>query len=437
MTTPDSRAARAALLRDTNFRWMMCGGGISMLGDQFTLIALPWLVLQLTRDALTLGLVIAVMGVPRAIFILIGGALVDRYSPKRVLMLSKYANAALLGLLSALVLTHQVTMPLVYALALGIGLASAFSIPSGSSMLPNVVAPHQLQIANGMMMSVRVLTALAGPLLAGLLIAFSGHDPSAGTAMADTRGLGIAFALDALTFAVTTWTLHRVQMHAGAVRAAPQRVLAAVGAGLAMVWRDAEMRSAFIYWGVISFVVGGIMQVAMPVLASTRLGGAAALGLVMGAHAAGTLAGMGLSSLKGDLRIGTLGTTLLLVDAVAGVVLMFMGGAGAAWQAATLMLLLGALAGFMQVAVFTWIQRRVPREMLGRTMSIFMFILMGLAPLAASLTGLAMQHLTLTQLFVGAGLFLLAGTLTAFALTPMRVMNDAKSATIPASTPDA
>ncbi|MDB5917065.1 MAG: transporter [Massilia sp.] len=432
----DPRAARAALLSDTSFRWMMLGGAISMLGDQFTLIALPWLVLQMTHDGLTLGLVIAVMGVPRAIFILVGGALVDRYSPKRVLMLTKYANAFLLALLSALVLTHHVTMPLVYALALGIGLASAFSIPSGTSMLPNVVAPHQLQMANGMMMSMRVLTALAGPLLAGLLIAFSNHGPAGGAGMADARGLGLAFALDALSFAVTIWTLNRVRMHAGALKAhehARQPVLAAVGEGLAMAWRDAEMRSAFLYWGVISFVVGGTMQVAMPVLASSRLGGAAALGLVMGAHAAGSLAGMGLSSLKGDFRIGTLGTTLLLVDAVAGVVLMFMGGVGAAWQAAALMLVLGALAGFMQVAVFTWIQRRVPREMLGRTMSIFMFIILGLAPLAASLTGLAMQVLTLTQLFVGAGLFLLLGTLTAFAFTPMRVMNDSKSATISSS----
>jgi MFS family permease len=114
---------------------------------------------------------------------------------------------------------------------------------------------------------------------------------------------------------------------------------------------------------------------------------------------------------------------------------MFMGAVVAAWQGAALMLVLGALAGFMQVAVFTWIQRRVPREMLGRTMSIFMFILMGLAPLAASLTGLVMQYLSLPQLFIGAGLFLLAGALLAFLLTPMRVMNDPKSATIPGSTP--
>jgi MFS family permease len=431
MSTPDPRAA---LLRDTNFRWMMAGSFISMLGDQFTLIALPWLVLQLTGDPLALGLVLAVMGVPRAVFILVGGALVDRYSPKRVLMLTKYANTILLALLAALVLSDRVTMPLVYVLALGIGLASAFSIPSGSSMLPNVVAAEHLHVANGLLMSVRVLTALAGPLLAGVLIAFSGP---AGGALAATGGLGLAFALDALSFAVTIWTLQQVRMHAGAVRAAPQRVLRAVGAGLAMVWRDAEMRSAFLYWGVISFVVGGAMQVALPVLADTRLGGAAALGLVLGGHGAGTLLGMILSSFKPGLRIGTLGATLLLGDAIAGLLLMAMGAIDAAWQGAALMMVLGALAGFMQVAVFTWIQRRVPREMLGRTMSIFMFIILGLAPLAASLTGLAMQVVSLTGLFIGAGGFLLAGALLAFALTPMRVMNDPKSATIPGSPPSA
>jgi MFS family permease len=175
------------------------------------------------------------------------------------------------------------------------------------------------------------------------------------------------------------------------------------------------------------------MQVALPVLASTRLVGAASLGLVMGAHGAGTLLGMGMSSLKPNFRIGTLGATLLLADAVAGVLLLFMGAIDAAWQGAALMMALGALAGFMQVAVFTWIQRRVPREMLGRTMSIFMFILMGLAPLAASLTGLLMQHVSLAQLFFGAGLFLVAGALLAFALTPMRRIADPKSATISAA----
>ena len=137
----DNKNERAALLREPNFRWLLGGGLVSMLGDQFTMLALPWLVLKMTGDPFTLGMVVALMGVPRAIFILIGGALVDRYSPRRVLMLTKYVNAVLLGALCLLVLSGHITLVLVYALALGTGLASAFSIPSGTSMLPQVVAP--------------------------------------------------------------------------------------------------------------------------------------------------------------------------------------------------------------------------------------------------------------------------------------------------------
>jgi hypothetical protein len=49
-----------------NFKWLLRGGVISMLGDQLTMVALPWLVLKLTGDTLALGLVIALMSIPRA-----------------------------------------------------------------------------------------------------------------------------------------------------------------------------------------------------------------------------------------------------------------------------------------------------------------------------------------------------------------------------------
>ena len=116
---------RAALLKDRNFRWLTSGAFLSMLGDQFTLIALPWLVLQMTGDTLVLGTVLALISIPRALFILIGGALVDRHSPKRVLMVSKYVNLVLLATLAGLVLAGMLTLWMVYALSLGIGLATA------------------------------------------------------------------------------------------------------------------------------------------------------------------------------------------------------------------------------------------------------------------------------------------------------------------------
>jgi MFS family permease len=97
------------LFKDSNFRWMTGGAFLSMLGDQFTLIALPWLVLQMTDDTLVLGTVLALISIPRALFILIGGALVDRHSPKRVLMVSKYVNLVLLATLAGLVLAGMLT----------------------------------------------------------------------------------------------------------------------------------------------------------------------------------------------------------------------------------------------------------------------------------------------------------------------------------------
>lgn len=419
----DTMTPRAQLLREPNFRWMIGGAAISSLGDQFTMIALPWLVLAITGDPLTLGLVIAAMSVPRALFILLGGALVDRYSPKSVLMLSKFANAGLLAILATMVLTGDAAMPAVYVLAFALGLASAFSIPSGTSMLPHVVAPVHLPLANGMMMGVRQLTMLGGPLLAALVFALYGDGTGGGPDAA--RGIGLALAFDAFSFLFSAWTLHHVQLRPSGSKAAPQAVLRAIGEGLTAMWSDIPLRVCMVYWALGSFVVGGTMQVAMPLLASERLTGAASLGVVMGMHGAGALLGMTLSGTFGRLRIGTFGATLLVVDALVGALLIGLGWSGALWQAAGLMLAIGMLNGFMQVAIFSWIQSRVPRAMLGRAMSIFMFIVMGLAPIAAAITGALLTYVSLTALFAGAGMFLLAAAGVAWMFTPMTRVTDA------------
>lgn len=409
------------LLKDPSLRWMLGGGAISILGDQFTMIALPWLVLQMTGDALMLGVIVALMAVPRAVLILFGGAVVDRYSPKQVLMLTKYANTVLLGLLAALVLSGQATLALVAPIALSIGVASAFSIPSSTSILPRIVAPEDLQRANSMMMGMRQVALLAGPLLAALLFLLAG-DGSGGTH--DARGLGYAFAFDCFSFAVSTWTLSKVVLRPGAA-AAPQPILRAVKEGLAMVWNDTTLRACFAYWALCSCVVTGLMQVALPVLANTRLHGAASLGVLLGAHGAGTLAGMVLTGIKGDLRVRNLGTTLLLVDAVVAALVLPLAQLAATWQIALINIAVGVLAGFMQVAMITWIQRRVPPMMIGRTMSMFMFVVMGLAPLASAATGWVMQYVGLAGVFTGSGLLLAAAAALAYAFTPMRTMADA------------
>ncbi len=76
------------------------------------------------------------------------------------------------------------------------------------------------------------------------------------------------------------------------------------------------------------------------------------------------------------------------------------------------------------MAGFTWLQRQVPKAMLGRTMSIFMFIFMGMAPLSASITGWLMHAITLTQLFAVSGTLLALIALTAYLFSPMRRVSD-------------
>ncbi len=416
-----TKADRSALMREPNFRWLMGGGAVSALGDQFSMMALPWLVLKMTNDPLAMGLVVAMMGLPRAIFILIGGALVDRYSPKMVLMLTKFANALLLAVLAVLVWNNQAGMPAIYAIAMSLGLAQAFSYPSGSSLMPNVVAPAQLQMANGVMMGIRQMSMLLGPLMAGLMIAIGGDG---GAGHANAHGIAMAFAFDCFSFVFSAWTLAKVEVKHGAPAEAPQAILAAVGAGLTMVWDDKVLRACFLYWAGVSFFIGGTFQVALPVLASDRLHGASALGLLLAANGVGSMLGMMLTGVLGKVRIGTLGTSLLVVDAVAGLLLLPLGLIDSTWQGMLLLLTLGTLSGFMQIAVFSWIQQRVPRAMLGRAMSICMFIFMGVAPLAAAFAGGLMQTFSLNQLFAGSGMLLILLAVLAFVFTPMRQMTD-------------
>jgi len=419
------------LLRDPNFAWLLGGGVISALGDQFTMIALPWLVLQLTHDPLALGMMVALLGVPRAVLILFGGALVDRHSPKRVLMLTKYANMVLLALLAALVLSGRATLPLVSVIAVVLSLASAFSIPAGTSILPQAVAPQHLASANATMMAVRQVTMLVGPLLAGLLFALGG-DGRAGMQDGHAFGLGLAFAFDAFSFALSAWTLAKVRPLATPAPAEKadqqtpaQSVLRAVGAGFGALWRDLTLRTAFLYWGLCACVTGGVMQVALPLLASERLHGAAALGLLMAANGAGSLAGMALSGIAGGRRLGTLGLTLLAIDGLVGALLMPLGMITSSWQGMLILAAIGVLGGYVQVAVFTWIQQRVAPQMLGRMMSVFMFVFMGLAPLTAAAAGWLASHVTLATLFTGAGLGLSLAALAAWLFTPMARLADA------------
>ncbi len=436
MDAHQTRNTPKGMFKDSNFLWMIGGGAISMLGDQFTLIALPWLVLKMTGDTLILGIVLALISVPRALLILLGGAVVDRYSPKTVMMQTKYINTLLLGILSTLIFYGKLEIWMVYALALGLGISTAFSIHSGTSMLPRVVAPAQLQSANGIMLGMRQLTMFIGPVLAGLLIALFGTKSGTqeSNMVRDAQGLAAAFFFDCFTYAFSAWTLSKVRMSNGMstpVGAAPSAqkpaLLKSLAEGLRYCWNEKQLRSCFIYWAAIAFFIMGPIQIALPVMANQLSNSASALGLLAGSHGAGTLLGMALAGMKPNLRFGNLGRTILLVDFIVGILFTPMGLISASWQGALILLSVGILGGFLHVAVFTWVQKQVPPNMIGRAMSMFMFIFMGIGPVSAAFTGWLLRGITIPQLFMGSGGLLLLIVVTAMQFSPITTVTDKKA----------
>ncbi|MFV3128245.1 MFS transporter [Niveispirillum sp. KHB5.9] len=427
MSMPEPPAdARRAVFANRDFRWLVAGGVISMLGDQFTLLAMPWLMLKLTGDSLALGLVLAIMGIPRALFILVGGALTDRYSSHRVLMLTKYVNTALLGLLGALVWMDTLPLWLLYPLALGIGLASAFSIPAGTSILPTVVPREQLAAANGVMMGLRQMTLLAGPALAGLMIALSADGGHGGTVGAKDSGTALAFLMDAASFALSAWTLAKVKAVVADPAARDTSIIRSIGEGLRHFWGDTHLRTLCLYFAAVTACISGPVQVGLPLLVDQRLlpGGAGALGTILAAHGAGTLVGLALSAARPGLRLGTLGLTILAIDIVCGLFFLPLALVTATWQVMALLFGVGVLGGFVQVRVWTWMQRRVPPAMLGRAMALFMFIFMGVGPLSAALAGALLRQVSVTQMMVATGLFLTTLALAGMVFTPIRQVRE-------------
>ncbi len=422
-----NKPRRDSMLANRNFRLLFGGSTISMLGDQFTLVALPWLVLKLSGDPAALGIVLATMALPRAAFMLIGGAVVDRLSPRKVLLAARGTNALLVAVLASLVLLGDIHMWMIYGIALGIGLSTAFAYPAGSAILPQLVKPEQLQPANALVMGMRQLSMFVGPALAGLVISLGAHRATT-PGVQDAGGLGLAFSIDAASFLFSLGSLLLIRIHSDLhPKAAVGSVLANVASGVRMIWADLPLRAFMLYAAVVSVFVAGPLQVGLPMLADTRMDlGAASLGILMTANGGGMLLGSALSGLATRLVNSRLGLMVLSIDSLVGLALAALALVHSTVGGAILLAITGVFGGIAQIAIVSWIQRRVAPEMMGRTMSVLMFTFMGLGPLSAALAGSLLKVIPLTTLFVGAGLLLTTIALSCMSSPALRAIGTAR-----------
>lgn len=407
MSTSPSRSnpmRRVMDLRD--FRLLFAGTTTSLLGDQLALIATPWLVLQLTGDPLALGFVLALEGIPRAVFMLLGGAVTDRLSPRFIMLAADLVRLVLTAAMATVVITGLVEVWMLYAFGLGFGLVAGFAIPAENSIVPMIVSKDELQAGNSLMMGIGQLVGFVGPTLAGIVIASFANSH---------EGIGLAFALDALTFAVSAMCLWLIHAAGASAKEQDEGILASIATGMRYVRDDAPMRLMVIALTAVNFLLMGPLLVGIPVLANQRLPeGAVAYGLLMSAFAGGNLAGF---LIAGSLpRPGGVFMRWFIVGFLAafGAVIGVLGFIHSTWVDFGLLLALGLGNGYVAINLFTWMQVRTPKEMIGRIMSIMMFSNTGLVPVSQSIAG-ALGKWDLNMMFVIAGM-LMVGATTVIAL---------------------
>ena len=296
------------LLRSRNFRLLWAAGTLSAIGDQFDLITFPWLVLLITGDPLAVGTIIAVSSIPTVFFMLIGGSLVDRFSPHLIMQTNNAMRVVLSTSLAILVLTGLTNLWALYLFALLKGIADAFYYPAQAALLPRIVTREQLRQSNAVVQTTVELSGFVGPLLAGALIAlFSGApgtalapDSAVSAEQASTTGVGLAFAVVAVAFFAAAFLLAGMRLErraqAAAGRPSEQKsndgIWASIAQGLRFVRADAAMFTLFILIAGIELFVQGPAIVGIPVLANTKLPeGVLALGIISAAYAGGVVTG--------------------------------------------------------------------------------------------------------------------------------------------------
>ena len=406
--TDQSKPSTVSVLRNYNFRMLWIGQGTSLLGDQFFMIALPWLVLKLTSDPLALGTILALIGVPRAIFMLVGGAFTDRYPARLIMLISDVLRLVLTVVLSILIFTGWLHLWFLYLLAILFGVISGFFIPASQAMMPLLVKPDELAISNSIYQGTTYLSGFVGPVLAGGLIAlFANQNTHQGSA--ELTDIAAAMVFDAFTYlvsVVTLYLMHWQEIVKPQVQAA-RNILTSIREGVAYLWGDNLLRTLFILMVAANFLFNGPVIVGIPVLADVRMAGsAAAYGTIMSAFGGGNLLGILASNSLIQLLKHRLGAFMVAVIVSFGVGLGFLSIVTSMPAAFAIMLVMGSGNGVLGIALITFLQRKTPREMLGRVMSLVMLASLGLQPISQALTGAAIK-VSLAGLFVVVGIFMM------------------------------
>ncbi|MGW0330661.1 MFS transporter [Streptomyces sp. NPDC003011] len=373
---PGRAAAERPAHRDGNvLRWLTAYTS-SMVGDNVYYLALSWAAVQAGTPAQA-GLVMTASAVPRALLMLGGGVIADRFGPRRVVIGSDVVRcAAVLAVAVLLFVTDPGLWPLA-ALAVVFGTVDAVFLPALGALPARVTSHGQLARVQGMRgLGIRFASVVGGP-LGGLGVALG--------------GAAAAFGLAALLIAVSVPLLVSVRMRAlpadDKATDAAATAWRELVAGLRYIRRHRVLAPLMvaITLGDLGFV--GPLNVGLVLLADERGWGATGMGWVLAGFGAGAGTASLLLTVRGRLPYaGHLVAYAILAGSVAIGALAYAPGVGVAVGTALLVGLLAGLSGALCAAL---LQTHSDPAYLGRVTAVASLASLGLAPLSMPLSAAA------------------------------------------------
>ncbi|MFD6275123.1 MFS transporter [Streptomyces sp. NPDC060209] len=410
MTTTDpalSEHPTTPAYRDGNvLRWLTAYTA-SLVGDSVYFVALGWSAQKAAGPA-EVGLVMAVGALPRALLMLVGGVVADRFDPRRVILASDALRCLLILAVAAGIALTSPALWILVAVALVFGAVDALFVPAIGALPPRITSPDQLARVTGMRSLSMRLSQIAGPPIGGLAMGLG--------------GTAATFAVAGLLFALSLPFLLTMRIRPLGVPDAKQPELGTARAdlldGLRYIRRHRLVGPLVAAGAVYELGLVGTLNVGMVLLNAERGWGPSGYGWIVSGFGAGAAASAALLAIAGWLpRAGLVLTGTLLV-----------GGAGAAtiglvpalWIAVVLAAVTGLCAGVFGSLNNALIQTATDPSYLGRVTSVAMLALVGLAPLSYPLVGAAIGAWGSTSVFVGCGAFAGLGVAVALASDAVR-----------------
>ncbi len=334
-------------------------------------VAMYWLVLDLTHSAIAVGVLSLARFGPFTIFGLAGGVLADRFDNRRTVIVTQSVQMLLAGVLAAITLAGTVEPWELYAIAAGIGTAFVFDVPARQSLIVQLVGRDELANAVALNSSLVNTARIAGPALAGVVIAVA--------------GAGWCFAINTASFVAVLAGL--LAMRTGELYPVERR-------GRPTIWRGTREGLAYVRESRTTMILLGMVVVLMslsfnfnvllPVLVKQTLdAGPRTLGVLSACFGAGALAGALTSATLANARW----RVMLGASGLVGVTELAIAPLHQAAAVGALLFVCGlCFTTYMSNSNAT-IQLGAPDHLRGRVLGIYYYAWAGPAPLAGPLLG--------------------------------------------------